>query len=1488
MTASTPRKFTGIGAGLVFASAISCVATCSTQAFANSHAKPFPATIIQHPLYFEPNVGQGPTQSAYISHARGYNLYVGATSATIQSTNRTKSLTGRAVTMTLVGAEKAATATSIGETPARVNYLIGNSPSKWRTHIATYARAGFHNTYPGVDTVYYGHDRELEYDFVVHPGASATPIAFRFDGPGGVNFGRNGALDVQMGSGTVTFHRPIAYQIMDGHRVTVNTTYVRHSNGTFGFAVGTYDHSRTLTIDPALVYATYLGGAGNDTGTGVAIDASHNAYVTGFTTSANLSSTSALHDPSGDAYVSKYTKAGALVYTTYIGGSSTDAGTAIAVDPVNSTPYIVGTTVSSDFPIIGGYQTTRANSSSTLTDGFLIKLAADGTTIDYSTYLGGVGNNVPTCVAVDGNGLAYVGGNTTSTTFPVHNGVPGQTVGTYSSGFVSKINTTLTSTASLVNSTYITSVASVTDVYGIAIDSASNVYVGGDSFGGFSTNSGSYQPANAGSRDGLAAKIKSDFTAFTWATYLGGSGNDSVYAVAVGTAGDVYLTGSTLSANFPISNGIKPQSTTAANAFFFHLSADGTTNLGSTAIGGPDVVDSTTNPPTTYTGGAIGYGIAVDANGNAIIVGSAQDNLYQNGFTAVPTQNYYGGSGDAFFAQISPNASQVLFITYFGGSRYDTANAVAVNTTTAVVAGTTQSTDLPVIGRPLAQAAYGGGTNDAFVARFGIPGNQPQVYYYSPEPIYVGSHNLLLSVYGDNFVSGASVSFNGGAPQPSQVTSSFGASSLTVTVPDSVLATVGTVNMIVGNPVDDGGLTSYPLTVVANSAPAVTSLSYLGVSPAHVYAGNGNSLITVNGSGFNYTTTVTVTYGTTTVNVVPNAGLGPNAFTITVPGAAVAQAGTDVVTVTNPGGGGANGGGTATANLYVDRVPVPIITSASPDPIITDSTNVALTITGTGFLPGRSVVTINGAAVTPVSVQATQIVLAISNTQAATIGNLVISITNPSPDALPTPDGGTASITVPVANNPAPAIVSLSPNPVNAGGLGTVLTINGTGFNANTTVSFDNGTPIVPTLVSSTQLTVVIPDPVISAVHTVNVTVTNPAPGGGSGQATLNLQYVQPVITTINPTSVPQGSTNSTVTLTGTNFTQLSTVTFNGVAASSVGFLGGGQLQVIVPVAALLSTGNINVVVSNPAPSLPSAPVKLYVTGVGLSSLTVAPSAVPGGAIVTGTVTINAAAPVGGTAVVISTDNGLANVPYSVTIPQGQTTASFTIHTDVVQAISTVQIKGTLAGVVVEAPITLSPFAGSSFGGGLRFFSEPFDFSSVSPDTLFGYTGVSLAVWNPAAGSYAVTPAAPADHVRLGRGYWARFPHSVSVTQTGPAADPTVDFSTQLQSGWNQIGDPFQQPVNVSDLKFNNSTLTFAQATNTSFNLIDSNLFGYDAPADGSKGQYITVQAGQALVTGQGYWIHANSDTSITFPHPTASTGATVVSAHSGTIRKKK
>jgi len=680
------------------------------------------------PVAFEANRGQSDPRVKYMTRGSGYTLFLTANEAVfaVRSAGSAKKYAGplheAAIRMQTVGGNTHALITAGAELPGTINYYRGNDRSKWVDGAKQYAGVTYREVYPGVNLAYHGEQRQLEFDFIVAPGASTAPIELGFEGAKKTSTDTSGNLLLTSSDGDVLLHRPVAYQEKNGRRELVDVSFKTSGKKEVSFALGAYDHSRELVIDPSVTFATYLGGSGEDDGYAIAIDGSGNSYVTGQTKSTNFPTVAGAHSTTNaggfDVFVTKLSADGSsLVFSTYVGGSGDDSGNAIAVDGSGNV-FVAGGTGSSNFPTTtGALQTTFGGGS---LDAFVFELASSGGSLVYSTYLGGSGNDAALGMALDGSGNTYIVGLTYSPNFPTHNAgaLQGSLAGA-SNGFVSKLNS---SGNALTFSTYLGG-GTGDFASAVALDSSNNVYVTGatqnSSFptttGAFQTSCGTAANCNGGLSDAFVTVIKADASGYVYSSFLGGGSADQGLGIAVDSAGDAYVTGLTQSSDFPKKSPI--QATYGGgtqDAFVTAVNPSGSTLLYSTYLGG-SLADA-------------GAGIAVDSNKNVYVTGQTASSNFP---TVAATQSTLGGGNDAFITEINAAGSQIKFSTFLGGLMNEDSTStgasvsplgsIAVDSAGAniYVVGNTASTNFPTVN---AKQGSSGGSFDAFVAKYASAG----------------------------------------------------------------------------------------------------------------------------------------------------------------------------------------------------------------------------------------------------------------------------------------------------------------------------------------------------------------------------------------------------------------------------------------------------------------------------------------------------------------------------------------------------------------------------------------------------------------------------------------------------------------------------------------------------------------------------------------------------------------------------------------------
>jgi hypothetical protein len=733
------------------------------------------------PLSFEANAGQADQRVKFLSRGSGYTLFLTSNEAVLALRNSAsgkqktatkievasqhpsshpESRTSDILRMKLVGANPAAEISGLEQLAGTSNYFIGNDPKKWRTAVPNYAKVQYHDVYPGVDMVYYGNQRQLEYDFVVAPGADPRVIKLDFTGTVGqrakgarrssfLRIDRNGDLVVRLNGREFSFHKPTAYQLasvgakatsQNAARDIVEARYVLQANEEVGIRLAPYDATRALTIDPMVVllqYSSILGGSSIDEAHGVAVDSSRNAYVTGITESSDFPRVNQIRGAcqggcgtggNADVFVTKINAAGsALVYSSYIGGSGDDSASGIAVDS-SGNAYVTGITYSTDFPrvfpsvnqIIGACQ--GGCGTGGIGDAFVTKINAAGSAVVYSSYIGGSSYDEAFGVAVDSSRNVYVTGITVSSDFPSVNQIPGACQGSCEqsgAAFVTKINA---AGSTLVYSSYIGGSGS-DSASGIAVDSSGNAYVTGTTASSDFPIVNQIPGACQGScgtgpyGDVFVTQINAAGGALVYSSLLGGSGSDDAHGVAVDNAGNAYVTGFTDSSDFPIVSQIPGVCLGSCgtgvrqDVFVTKINAAGGALVYSSLLGGSDEEEANA--------------VAVDGVGNAYVTGFTLSSDF-------PTVNQIMGAcqgscgtgsaySDVFVTKINAAGSAVVYSSYIGGSSYDEAFGVALDGFgSAYVAGYTRSSDFPLV-HQIPGACVGtcstGNADDAFVTR---------------------------------------------------------------------------------------------------------------------------------------------------------------------------------------------------------------------------------------------------------------------------------------------------------------------------------------------------------------------------------------------------------------------------------------------------------------------------------------------------------------------------------------------------------------------------------------------------------------------------------------------------------------------------------------------------------------------------------------------------------------------------------------------------
>ncbi|HKO96289.1 MAG TPA: SBBP repeat-containing protein [Pyrinomonadaceae bacterium] len=807
----------------------------SDQSFNRSQSKPTEPRDAYGalPLSFELNQGQTDGQVKFLARSSGYLLFLTPTEVVMALENpeahgrgketrearRSVDESGRReqrsiqpdrvvanedeprlprsiVRMKLVGANPSPLVEGLDQLSTTTNYFAGSDPAEWRTNIPTFNRVRYSEVYPGIDMVYYGDQRRLEYDFVVTPGADPSVIELAFKGIKNYEITYEGDLVLRTSQGDIRQSKPFAYQEVNGVKKEVSAGYVPNGVGRLGFQLGDYDPARPLIIDPVLVYSSYLGGSGFDQGYAIAADQLGNAYVTGRTAAIDFPTTAGALQTNyggGDAFIAKLNPAGtALIYSTYLNGAS---GNGIAVDSAGSA-YVTGDAYTTNFPTtVGAFQTVPTGF-----DVFVTKLNPSGSALDYSSRFGGNLDDFGRGIALDAGGNAYITGWTScqasTCTFPTVNAFQAEYAGGINDAFVTKIDST---GSALVYSTYLGGgdFINATEDWGeaIAVDNAGSAYVTGYTYSpDFPVTAGAFDRSRAG-LDAFVTKFAPNGRSVAYSTFLGGPGRELGMGIAVDSSGNAYVTGITESSDnpftsvpdgFPVTAGAF-QTRGSFDAFVTKLNPNGSGLVYSTYLGGNQGVDR-------------GWAIAIDNAGNAYVTGDTTSNTFP---TANAIQSGYGGGlSDAFVTKVNASGSALVFSTFLGGSLTDEGRGIALGGNGAFATGDTSSSNFPTA-NPL-QPNNGGGLNnhdDAFVVKIGDVGSTPTptptptaTPTPGPSPTPAPSLSSLTlsptSVLGGNSAVGT-ITLSAAAPTGGAVVTLMSSNGAIAVVPQSVIVAAG-------------------------------------------------------------------------------------------------------------------------------------------------------------------------------------------------------------------------------------------------------------------------------------------------------------------------------------------------------------------------------------------------------------------------------------------------------------------------------------------------------------------------------------------------------------------------------------------------------------------------------------------------------------------------------------------------------------------------
>ncbi len=981
-------------------------------------------TISALPINFEPNRGQTPAPARFVARTGSVEIDLNAQGFDLWLAGEEGKRAG--VNVNFLGARSDANLNASDEQASQTNYLLGRDPSRWRTHIPNFRRVAYRDLYSGIDAVFYGNGQKLEHDFIVAPGADYRLIRLRLTGARQASVDADGNLRLVLPDGELSFHRPVVYQNIAGERRVRKGSFVTFGSDEIGFEVGDYDHSQPLFIDPVLSYSTYLANL-NIYVNAMAADAAGNTYVVGQTGDATYPVTPGAFQATCPAcaanayevFVTKLNPSGsAQVFSTFLGGSRYNQPSGFAVNRQGNT-VVVGWTESEDFPLKNPISNGTFNPGNNGTFGFVSSLSPDGSSLNYSSLLGGVGEQgsattYTSAVALDASGNAYISGTTDSQFYPVTAGALNSGTPAYPENIVcvSKFS----STGSLVYSGLLGDESiqgggeGPTGVMGIKVDASGNAYIAGDSGSLWPTTTGAYQPQFPASTSNtnkapFVTEISADGSTLLYSTFLGVDA--SVSGLALDSKGDAFVAGYYAPSTFPTTpNAYEPTLSPGQTASYFsELNPSGSALLYSTFFSSAESIE----------------GIALDASQDIWLAGGTGDAQFPlvNPLQSTPPQGY-STNRVGFLSEFDPTGTSLLFSTYFGPQDTNTNIAgLGLDASGNVyIAGTTGNdlyTTPGVYLGTLTPSAQDSGGTFGFVAA--INPTVPSPALCIPYPVNLGINFGYIRT-GTTISQTVTVQNCG---TQSLAISSVTSSSPAYTIPaasntcSSSVAPGGSCTLSVSFAPTQ--VQSYPAILsLASNAPIPTSLTLQGNGAVPVIA--------VAGSSVTFPPTLVWTLSPTVALTVGNGGMAPlivNVAATTIsPQFAFTTSGCSspiyswtscVFTLTfNPvSTGNISGTLTIASNdpatpIYTVNLsgqglatyPLPTITNISPQTAVVGGTGIVLSVYGQNFFP-NSVITVNGEALATTYQDSTFLYTTLDPALLTSMAELPVTVTNPAP-----------------------------------------------------------------------------------------------------------------------------------------------------------------------------------------------------------------------------------------------------------------------------------------------------------------------------------------------------------------------------------------------------------------------------------------------------------------------------------------------------------
>ena len=980
--------------------------------------------LVRFPILFEPNQGQAQPHARFVAHSAGLSvslapsgvdLVVGARRANLQ--------------VEFVGSSKNASITPLEKQASYTNYIRGDDPSRWLSHIPNFSRVSYQGIYPGIEAIFYGNGQDLEHDFVVAPGADYRLIRLHVGGPHRLALQSNGNIVVSLSGGQMVFKKPEIYQLIDGSRILREGRFVLKGNHDFSFIVANYDPAQPLIIDPVLVFSSYLA---NDSVTmaGVASDSAGDTYVTGLTfdpifpvTSPVIQSTcsSCAGSAAPDVFVSKFNPSGTnLLFSTFLGGNNYDQSYGIAVNSTGGA-VVTGRTSSTDFPLKNPIsQITPSNGSYF---PFISSLSPDGSTLIYSSVLGGgTPFDLASAVALDANGNAYVTGITESSTFPVTTnaydpiGAPA-----YPNfvAFVSKFLTTgaLSYSALIGNTEGPTGLSGPSGPWAIAVDSLGSAYISGGAGSDWPTSTGAYQtsiPAALGYAAPYVTKLTPDGSGLVYSTYVGNGGYST--GIALDANDDAFVTGPYDAApnanDFPTTPNAYQESigNSCCSSFFGEISPDGSSLLYASYFYGDTIPGNSTTSTT---------GIALDNSGDIWLSGYTTSAKFP---LANPLQSLPGTSTfkeqTGFISRFDPTGQTLQFSSYYGGIvqggtivglAVDSQNRLHIAGTTGAGLFTTPGAYLPSVTPPPPNYQY----TYPYAAVIDADTAAPSLCFtptvLSFGAIEVGSssqpHSLTVKNCGNDTLTISSVqstdpTFAVPAASNGCQQSVAPGSSCTLSVVFSPTALTGVIATLLIN--SNAAVSQTPLSLSGSgAAPVINVTPRLSFDPEFIGETSIAFATNVTNSGgiplvldFSHTTiSPEFAYKQNNCNMPILPGKSCFLLFTFTPQAAGTRTGTMQIASNDPAHPLVS---IMLTGVGLDTYPVPSLASLSTSAVVAGTSQLSINITGSNFF-GASQVFVGGAA-QPTTYQGfTHLQLTVPAALLTAAGELQVTVVNPAP-----------------------------------------------------------------------------------------------------------------------------------------------------------------------------------------------------------------------------------------------------------------------------------------------------------------------------------------------------------------------------------------------------------------------------------------------------------------------------------------------------------